>query len=64
MLPLSIVKIKNHTFVELKAEEIDKWRAKVRKPVIEQWVKDTDKQGLPGKKVYEALLKLIPTQER
>jgi len=50
--------------VELKADEIDKWRAKVRKPVIDQWIKDTEKKGLPGKKVYEALLKLIPTQER
>jgi len=57
-------KDKNHTFVELKADEIDKWRAKVRKPVIDQWIKDTEKKGLPGKKVYEALLKLIPTQER
>lgn len=52
-------KTRGHTFVELSPDEITAWQKLVQKPIVEQWIKDCEKKGLPGKKVYEEMIRMI-----
>lgn len=51
-------KERGHVFIELSPKEIAEWQKKAQ-PVVEQWVKDCEKKGLPGRKVYEEMVRLI-----
>jgi TRAP-type C4-dicarboxylate transport system substrate-binding protein len=45
-------------FIPLSKEEGARW-AKAVAPVIDEWIKDTEKKGLPGKKYITTLKKLL-----
>lgn len=48
-----------HTFTYLTPEQIKVWYDLVKGPVHDQWIKDAEAKGLPGKKVYKKALQLI-----
>jgi len=48
-----------HTFTYLTPEQIKVWYNLVKGPVHDQWIKDAEAKGLPGKKVYNKALQLI-----
>ncbi len=48
-----------HTFTYLTPEQIKVWYDLVKGPVHDQWIKDAEAKGLPGKAVYQKALKLI-----
>lgn len=51
-------KAKGSAFVELTAEETDLWR-KASRTIHQKWVEEKEKEGLPGKKMYEEALRLV-----
>ena len=46
-----------HTIVELTPAEIGLWR-QAAQPVIDKWINDTEAKGLPGREIYNAIVKL------
>ena len=48
----------NHIFIDLTPEEIQIW-AEAAKPIHEQWIKENEDKGLPGKAVFEEAQRLI-----
>ena len=48
----------DHTMTELTPAEIQVWYDLVKQPIHEEWIKDCENKGLPGREVYEAALKL------
>lgn len=53
------VKDWGHKMTYLTPEQIKVWYDLVKRPVHDQWIKDAEAKGLPGKKVYNKALKLI-----
>lgn len=51
-------KKKGNNFIELTPEETDEWR-KASKVIVEQWVKEKEKKGLPGRKVIDTANMLV-----
>jgi TRAP-type C4-dicarboxylate transport system substrate-binding protein len=47
------------TRVELDPGEFQRMKEKIGRPVWDQWAKDMEKKGLPGKKVLERALELV-----
>jgi TRAP-type C4-dicarboxylate transport system substrate-binding protein len=48
---------KNHTIEKLTPEEVELWK-NASKSTIEKWITETEKKGLPGRKLYEAVTEL------
>lgn len=46
------------TWYQLPAEEVERWREIGGKPIWEEWVKEMEEKGLPGKKVLEKTIEL------
>jgi TRAP-type C4-dicarboxylate transport system substrate-binding protein len=53
------VKTWGHKMIYLTPEQIKVWYNLVKGPVHDQWIKDAEAKGLPGKAVYNKALKLI-----
>ena len=47
-----------HTFFEIRDEELDRWKAATQ-PVINAWVKDMDKKGYPGQAILDTARQLV-----
>lgn len=54
---LELLKSSNVEMYEVPADEIARWR-QAAAPVMEQWFKDMEKAGLPGRELYDQMLKL------
>jgi hypothetical protein len=50
-------KKRGNAFFELTPEETALWREAVR-PIHEKWIEETEKKGLPGRKVFEEARRL------
>lgn len=50
---------RNHNIINLTPEQIKVWYDLVRGPIHEQWIKDAEARGLPGRAVYDETLRLI-----
>ncbi len=55
---LKATKEAGQTYYQLPPDEMQKWMA-AAKPLHEEWIKDMESKGLPGRKVYDALQKAI-----
>jgi len=55
---------KNHTMTNLTPQQIEVWYNLVKKPVHDQWIKEADSKGLPGKKMYDETLSLVKKYQK
>lgn len=53
-----VKKLSNHEIINLSLEERAKWR-NVVKPMWDEWVRDMEAKGLPGKKILDGTLHLV-----
>jgi TRAP-type transport system periplasmic protein len=58
-IAVDFCKSKNHTFTNLTPKQIEPWYNLMKKSSHDQWVKDAESKGLPGKKVYAETLTVI-----
>jgi len=49
--------------IYISAQELEKWRAKV-KPLYEKWIAEKEAKGLPGKKVFDEAVRLFQKYEK
>lgn len=61
---IDLCKAKNHTFTYLTPKQIEPWYNLMKKNSHDQWIKDAEAKGLPGKKVYEETLKLVKKYQK
>jgi hypothetical protein len=50
--------------IPISAEESAKWQAIAGKPIWDQWVKEVEAKGLPGKKALDLHLELQKKYQR
>ena len=55
---------KNHTMTYLTPKQIEPWYNLLRKTSHDQWVKDAEAKGLPGKALYNETLNLIKKYQK
>jgi hypothetical protein len=48
-----------HSFTYLTSEEIKVWYNLVKKPIHDKWIEAVEARGLPGKAVYNDVLKIL-----
>lgn len=60
---LEFIKSKNREIIELSPEQAEKWKAAV-KPVLEQYVAEMDKKGLPGKEALDTAVNTLKEAQK
>jgi TRAP-type C4-dicarboxylate transport system substrate-binding protein len=57
-------KEKKHTITNLTPKQIEPWYSLVKQPIHDQWIKETEVKGLPGKAVYQETLNLTKKYQK